>query len=47
MISMPKFAMSRVKVERIILFVKIGNRYFERKYNVFQHASSEVLMAVL
>ena len=31
MTSMPKFAMYRVKVERIILFTKIANRYFERK----------------
>ena len=31
MTSMPKFTTYRVKVERIILFVKIANRYFERK----------------
>ena len=31
MTSMPKFAMHRVKVERIILFVKIVNWYLERK----------------
>ena len=31
MTSMPRFAMYRVKVEQIILFVKITNRYFERK----------------
>ena len=31
MTSMPKFATYRVKVERIILFVKIANQYFERK----------------
>ena len=31
MTSMPKFATYRVKVEQIILFVKISNRYFERK----------------
>ena len=31
MTSMPKFATYRVKVERNILFVKITNRYFERK----------------
>ena len=31
MTSMPKFAMYRVNVERIILFVKIANRHFERK----------------
>ena len=31
MTSMPKFATYRVKVERIILFMKIANRYFERK----------------
>ena len=31
MTSMPKFAKYRVKVERIILFVKIANRYFQRK----------------
>ena len=31
MTSMPKLATYRVKVERIILFVKIANRYFERK----------------
>ena len=28
---MPMFATYRAKVERIILFVKIANRYFERK----------------
>ena len=33
---MPMFAMYRVKVEQIILFVKILNRYFERKYCFFQ-----------
>ena len=31
-IIMPKFATYRVKVERIVLFGKIANRYFERKY---------------
>ena len=31
MTSMPKFATYRVKVERIILFVKIANQHFERK----------------
>ena len=31
MTSTPKFATYRVKVEQIILFVKITNRYFERK----------------
>ena len=31
MTLMPKFATYRVKVEQIILFVKIANRYFERK----------------
>ena len=29
--SMPMFAKYRAKVERIILFVKIVNQYFERK----------------
>ena len=29
--SMPMFTTYRVKLERIILFVKIANRYFERK----------------
>ena len=31
MTSMPKFATYRVNVERIILFVKIADRHFERK----------------
>ena len=31
MTSMSKFAKYRVKVERIILFMKIANRYFQRK----------------
>ena len=31
MTSMPLFATYRVKKEQIILFVKIVNRYFERK----------------
>ena len=31
MTSMPKFATYRVKVEQIILCMKIANRYFERK----------------
>ena len=31
MTLMPKFATYRVKVERITLFVKIANPYFERK----------------
>ena len=31
MTSTPKFATYRVKVEQIILFLKIANRYFERK----------------
>ena len=31
MTLMPKFAMYRVKVEQIILFLKIANHYFERK----------------
>ena len=31
MTLMPKFAMYRVKVEQIILFLKIVNQYFERK----------------
>ena len=42
MTSMPKFAMYRVKVEQIILFVKIA-----KENNVFWRASSEVLRAVL
>ena len=29
--SMPMFAMYRVKVEQIILFMKIANQHFERK----------------
>ena len=32
MTSMPKFAAYRVKVERIVLFGEVANRYFERKY---------------
>ena len=31
MVSMPMSARYRVKVEQIILFVKIVNRYFKRK----------------
>ena len=31
MASMPRFSTYRVKVEQIILLVKIANRYFERK----------------
>ena len=31
MTSVPKFAKYRVKVEQVILFVKIANRYLERK----------------
>ena len=31
MTLMPKFATYRVEVERIVLFVKIVNQYFERK----------------
>ena len=42
MTSMPKFAMYRVKVERIVLFVKIANRYFEKKcFSVRQFRSSD------
>ena len=32
MTSMPRFATYRVNVERIILFMKIANGHFERKY---------------
>ena len=41
------FATYRAKVERIILFVKIVNRYFERKECFSAASEEEVLMAVL
>ena len=43
---MPLFATYRAKVEHVILFVRIVNRYFKRQF-FFGSATSEVLMAVL
>ena len=45
---MPMFATYRVKVEQIILFMKIVHRYFERQVRMFfGGASCKVLTAVL
>ena len=42
-VLMPMFAMYRVKVGQIILFEKILNRYFERKYCFFSGHSNKCL----
>ena len=42
---MPIFAMNRVKVERIILFVKIVNRNFEIQKKVLRLASEKFVLA--
>ena len=42
MTSMPMFAMYKVKVERIILSVKIVNQYFERKECCFDGGSVRI-----